>query len=113
MTEASATFGPDPVAGAPRCLAGVGRAVRSAVVAGLLTGLLHAAGWDGPGTGVALGLALWSLPVVLLAGSVLWEGVHARAAALHSGDWLIKLAARSVPSWGSSHDPPPRDDVPT
>lgn len=66
--------------------------VRSAAVAGLLTGLLHAAGWDGPGTGVALGLALWSLPVVLLAGSVLWEGVHARAAVLHSGDWLIKLA---------------------
>lgn len=67
--------------------------LRSAAVAGLLSGLLFAAGWGGPWQGAVLGLALWTLPVVLLAGSVLWEAVPIRSAALHAGDWLIKLVA--------------------
>lgn len=67
--------------------------VRSAIVAGLVAGLLLAAGWGGPGQGALLGLALWALPVVLLAGSVLWEQVPVSSAALHVGDWLVKLVA--------------------
>ena len=67
--------------------------LRSAIVAGLLAGLLRAADWDGPKQGALLGMGLWALPVVLLAGSVLWESVPMRSAALHAGDWLIKLVA--------------------
>ncbi|WP_143448446.1 DUF1761 domain-containing protein [Kineosporia sp. A_224] len=67
--------------------------LRSALVAGLMTGLLSAAAWDGAGAGAVLGTALWTLPVVLLAGSVLWEAVPAATATVHAGDWLIKLVA--------------------
>ena len=70
--------------------------LRSAVVSGLVAGLLLAAGWGGPVHGALLGVALWALPVVLLGGSVLWEQVPVRAAALHAGDWLIKLIAIGV-----------------
>ena len=31
------------------------------------------------------------LPVVLLAGSVFHEGTRPASAALHAGDWLLKL----------------------
>ncbi len=38
------------------------------------------------------GLALWlAFPVVLLVGSVIHEKVPAKLAAIHAGDWLIKL----------------------
>jgi hypothetical protein len=67
--------------------------VRSLLIASLIAGILSAAEWHGPGAGALLGLSLWILPFVLLAGSVLWEGVAARTAALHAGDWLIKLPA--------------------
>ncbi|MGC5172622.1 DUF1761 domain-containing protein [Micromonospora sp. DT81.3] len=67
--------------------------VRSALVAGLMTGLLLAADWSGPAAGALLGLALWVLPLVLLAGSVVWEKVPVRSALLHAGDWLLKLVA--------------------
>ncbi len=67
--------------------------LRSAIISGLVAGLLLAADWGGPRQGALLALALWALPVVLLAGSVLWEKVPVRSAALHAGDWLIKLVA--------------------
>jgi hypothetical protein len=35
-------------------------------------------------------------PVVLLSGSVIWEKVPAKLAAMHSGDWLVKLLVVSV-----------------
>ena len=39
-----------------------------------------------------LGLLLWiAFPVVLLTGSVLWENVPVKVAAIHAGDWLVKL----------------------
>jgi hypothetical protein len=39
-----------------------------------------------------LGLLLWiGFPVVLLTGSMLWQAVPWQLAAIHSGDWLIKL----------------------
>jgi len=65
--------------------------LRSALVAGLVAGLMTAAGWGGPGAGVLLGLCLTIIPIVLLSGSVIWDGVPVRIAALHTGDWLIKL----------------------
>ena len=41
---------------------------------------------------VHLGLFLWiGFPVVLLTGSVLWDNVPVKVAAIHAGDWLVKL----------------------
>ena len=38
------------------------------------------------------GLFLWlGFPAVLLAGSVLWDNVPWKVAAIHAGDWLVKL----------------------
>jgi Protein of unknown function (DUF1761) len=67
--------------------------LRNLAVAALVAGLLAAADWSGPGAGALLGLSLWTIPVVLLAGSVFHEGVPTRRAALHVVDWLIKLVA--------------------
>ena len=41
---------------------------------------------------VQLALALWiGFPVVLLTGSVIHEKVPPMLAAIHAGDWLLKL----------------------
>ncbi|HEY6222535.1 MAG TPA: DUF1761 domain-containing protein [Gemmatimonadales bacterium] len=38
------------------------------------------------------GLFLWlGFPVVLLVGSVIWDNVPWKVAAIHAGDWLVKL----------------------
>ena len=50
---------------------------------------LHVTGWKD-----ALGLGLWlwlGFPVILLTGSILWQNVPWQLAAIHAGDWLIKL----------------------
>jgi hypothetical protein len=47
--------------------------------------------------GVALGALLWlGFPVVLWTGAVIWEKVPLKLAAIHSGDWLLKLIIVSV-----------------
>ncbi len=44
-----------------------------------------------------LGLSMWiGFPVVLLAGSVLWEKVPPKLATIHAGDWLLKLLAVTI-----------------
>jgi hypothetical protein len=41
---------------------------------------------------VHFGLFLWiGFPVILLVGSMLWENVPWKVAAIHAGDWLVKL----------------------
>ncbi len=41
---------------------------------------------------VHVGLFLWiGFPLILLTGSVLWENVPWKVAAIHAGDWLVKL----------------------
>ncbi len=80
---------PGPSPSAP--VQAVTELVRSGAVAALVAGLMSAAGWAGAGQGLLLGLSLWTLPVVLLLGSVVHEGTPSRAAALHAGDWLLKL----------------------
>lgn len=41
---------------------------------------------------VVLALIIWvGFPVVLLTGSVTWEKVHPATAAIHAGNWLVKL----------------------
>lgn len=71
--------------------------VRSLVVAAVLAGLtveVGIAGWAGA---VVLGLALWiGFPVVLLIGSVIHENVLWKLAAIHAGDWLVKLVVIAI-----------------
>lgn len=66
--------------------------VRNLVVAAVVAGLaanLEIAAWIGA---VLLGLALWiGFPAVLLSGSVIHEKVPWKVAAIHAGDWLVKL----------------------
>jgi len=46
---------------------------------------------------VHFGLSLWiGLPVIILTGSVLWENTPVGVAAIHAGDWLVKLLAISI-----------------
>ena len=41
---------------------------------------------------VHFGLFLWiGFPVILLTGSVLWENIPWKVAAIHGGDWLVKM----------------------
>lgn len=70
--------------------------LRSGLVAALVAGLMTAATFSGVAAGVLLGLSLWVLPLVLLAGSVFHEGTAVRTAAVHAGDWLLKLVAIGV-----------------
>jgi hypothetical protein len=66
--------------------------VRNVVIALVVAGLTAGLGVDGLWPAVALALALWvAFPAVLLAGSVFHERVPVPLAAIHAGDWLIKL----------------------
>jgi hypothetical protein len=68
--------------------------VRSAIVA--LAIAVGASLLDLRGVRDALlaGVVVWiAFPVVLLAGSVIWEDVPTKLAAIHSGDWLLKVLA--------------------
>lgn len=67
---------------------------RSLAVASVVAGIAVAAGVATWTSAVLLGLAAWvGFPVVLLTGSVIWENVPWKLAALHAGDWLAKLVA--------------------
>jgi len=71
--------------------------VRSAVVATVMAGLARALDLHGVGSTLLLGLVLWvGFPLMLLTGSIMWEKVPPVTAALHAGDWLIKLIVISV-----------------
>jgi hypothetical protein len=70
-----------------RCL------ILTAVVAGLASqGAVD--GWSG---GLLLGLALWiGFPFVLWTGAMTWEDTRWKLAAIHAGDWLLKLLVVAV-----------------
>src|SRR5690348_1483509 len=60
-----------------------------AYVIAILVALLGPSSWLAV---VRVGLLLWiGFPVILLTGSVLWDNVPWKVAAIHSGDWLVKL----------------------
>jgi hypothetical protein len=69
------------------------------VARSLVLALVVAIGCDrldlrGTGALVAAAVVAWvGFPVVLLAGSVLHERVPWQLAAVHAGDWLLKLVA--------------------
>ncbi|MGH8774555.1 MAG: DUF1761 domain-containing protein [Jiangellaceae bacterium] len=65
---------------------------RSLVVAAVLAGLTKEIGTDGWLDAMALGLVAWiGFPVVILTGAVIHENVPWKLAAVHAGDWLLKL----------------------
>jgi hypothetical protein len=67
---------------------------RSLVVAFVVVALAGGVGADGIAEGALIGIVLFAgFPVVLFAGSMLHERYPARLAALHLGDWLLKLIA--------------------
>lgn len=66
---------------------------RTAVLVTAFALLCDAVGVEGVPGAVGLALAVWAgFPAVILAGSVLHERVPVALAALHAGDWLVKLA---------------------
>jgi hypothetical protein len=51
--------------------------------------LLGISSWMGA---VHFGFLLWiGFPVILLIGSMLWENTPPKVAAIHAGDWLVKM----------------------
>src|SRR5213593_377353 len=83
--------GMDPVtamAGA-KLLIELARCLVLASVIARFVALLGVGSWMGA---VHFGLFLWiGFPVILLTGSVLWENIPWKVAAIHAGDWLVKM----------------------
>lgn len=77
--------GPDPV----RIVCELVRTFALAYVIARLFILTRIVNWKTP---LSLGFLLWiGFPVVLLTGSMLWQNVPWQLAAIHSGDWLVKM----------------------
>ena len=69
---------------------------QSLVVAFMLAyfvGHLGIVDWKGA---VRLGALVWGFPAMILLGSVVHENVPLMLAAIHAGDWLVKLLLMSV-----------------
>lgn len=77
--------------------------LRNLVLAVVLAGLTDQADIDGWGEAALLGVVAWiGFPIVLWTGAVIWENVQPKLAAIHAGDWLLKLVlvAVIVGTWG-------------
>jgi hypothetical protein len=71
--------------------------LRSVLVAAVIAGVARTSDLHTVGSTILLGLALWlGFPFVLLTGSMIWDKVPTPTAALHAGDWLLKLAVISA-----------------
>lgn len=70
---------------------------RALIVAAVVAALARLTGVTDLAGAIFLGLALWvAFPVVLLVGSVVHEKVPPKLAAIHAGDWLVKLLVIAV-----------------
>lgn len=87
-TLAPAGRGPQHSAGATAAV----ELIRNLVLAAGAAVLLATLGVADLVPALLIAAGLWiAFPVVLLAGSVFHEGVPVTSAALHAGDWLLKL----------------------
>ena len=72
----------------------LGRNLILAYVLGHFVVLLEVVDWKGA---LNLGVWLWiGFPVLLLSGSVMWQNVPWMLAAIHAGDWLVKILLIAV-----------------
>ena len=84
-------------AGRPRPAQMAIELVRNVVLALVLAYLVPRLGATDAARAAILGLVLWiGFPVILLAGSVMYENVSWKLAAIHAGDWLIKLLLLAI-----------------
>jgi hypothetical protein len=68
--------------------------LRCLVLAAVVAGLAAQARVDGLAGGLVLGLVLWfGFPAVLWVGAIVHENIRWRLAAIHAGDWFVKLLA--------------------
>ena len=71
--------------------------LRCLILALVVAGLAAKADVDGLAEGLLLGLVLWiGFPFVLWTGAVVHERTPVKLAAIHAGDWLVKLLAVAV-----------------
>ncbi|MEO8969092.1 MAG: DUF1761 domain-containing protein [Solirubrobacteraceae bacterium] len=71
--------------------------VRSLILTTVIAGLAARGEITDLSGGLLLGLALWvGLPFVLWTGAMLWENTPLKLAALHAGDWFVKLLVIAV-----------------
>ena len=86
----------DPSARPPAWKVGV-ELVRSFVLAFVVAFLVHVLDITGLHAALHLALLLWlGFPVVLWTGAIVWERVPPKLAAIHAGDWLLKLIVVAV-----------------
>lgn len=87
VSDAAAAAGPQPE---PWKLGA--ELLRCLVLVAVVAGLAAQGGIDDWAGGLALGLALWvGFPLVLWTGAMLHERTPLELAAIHGGDWLVKL----------------------
>lgn len=78
----------------PAALTASVEAVRCLALSAVVTGLAAAVGADTWWQGLLLGLVLFAgFPLVLWTGAMWHERTPVRTAAVHAGDWLVKLVA--------------------
>jgi hypothetical protein len=71
--------------------------IRNLVLATVVAGLAVKIGIEDWTTAAVLGIALWvGFPLVLWVGAIVHENVPVRLAAIHAGDWLVKLLVVAV-----------------
>jgi hypothetical protein len=70
---------------------------RCLILATVAAGLASQGEIDRLSGGLLLGLALWvGFPFVLWTGAIVWENEPTKRAAIHAGDWLLKLVVVAV-----------------
>lgn len=71
--------------------------VRGLILVAVVAGLASRGEIDEWSGGLLLGLALWiGFPVVLWTGAMIHEDTPLKLAAIHAGDWLVKLLVIGV-----------------
>ena len=72
----------------------VARSLVLAFVIAYVIGLIADVDWKGA---VGIGILLWiGLSAVQWVGAIMWENVPLKMAAIHAGDWLVKLVLISA-----------------
>jgi Protein of unknown function (DUF1761) len=69
---------------------------QSLIIALMVAYFVSRVGISGFAGAAGLGALLWIFPAAILLGSVVHEGVPLALAAIHAGDWLVKLLLIAV-----------------